>query len=256
MILLDVNTPVMSVLLVEGALYLDKTVDVNIDAYYIFIHGGLLQAGTAEEPHEKHVNITLHGDRYTTVEIPMIGSKVLAVANKGVVNYKGDTGIHTPGRDIGQLEIHGKKRLRTWTKLAATAHAGDNYIITAENVDFAPGEKLVITASEPNIGTIDDPVFMIDEAVVLENVDQRTIVLTQPLQYTHRSEIITIEGRTIDLRCEVGLLSRNIVIQGAAYNSVGQMFGVHTVAMMSGIYRIENAEIANCGQAFNFGRYW
>jgi hypothetical protein len=37
--------------------------------------------------------------------------------------------------------------------------------------------------------------------------------------------------------------------------SVGQMFGVHTVVMHNGIYRIENVEVRKCGQAFNLGRY-
>ena len=253
--MLDVETPILSVLLVEGALYFDQEKDVSIDASYIFVHGGLLQAGTAEEPYEKHATITLHGDRYKTIELPMIGAKMIAVANKGVVNLKGASGMHTPGRDVGQLEIHGQKRLRTWTKLAQTANAGDNFFITSEDVDFKYGEAVVITASEGNIGSTDDPVFMLDEAIVKETIDGRIVVLMGSLQYTHRSEIIVIEGRTIDLRCEVGLLTRNIVIQGGPENSVGQMFGVHTVAMMNGIYRMENAEIRHCGQAFNFGRY-
>eukprot|EP01035_Chromulina_nebulosa_P037684 gene37684-50877_t len=69
------------------------------------------------------------------------------------------------------------------------------------------------------------------------------------------NKVVVVEGKTIDMRCEIGLLSRNVIIQGSEYNSDGQLFGVHTVAMMSGIFRIENAEIRRCGQAFNFGRY-
>jgi len=49
---------------------------------------------------------------------------------------------------VGQLEIHGKKRLRTWTKLAETAYAGNNYFVTAEKVDFASGESLVLSGTE------------------------------------------------------------------------------------------------------------
>lgn len=59
----------------------------------------------------------------------------------------------------------------------------------------------------------------------------------------------------IDLRCEVALLTRNVVIQGDEAKSDGQLFGVHNVAMMSGIFRIENVEVRRCGQAFDFGRY-
>jgi len=70
----------------------------------------------------------------------------------------------------------------------------------------------------------------------LKNNDGYNITLSAALQFTHRSEIVVIEGRTIDLRAEVGLLSRNIVIQGDS-NSQAQQYGVHNVAMMSGIFR-------------------
>lgn len=55
--------------------------------------------------------------------------------------------------------------------------------------------------------------YGIDEVEVLENVDGYTIIVTKPLLYTHISEIRTINGRVLDMRSEVGLLSRNIVIQ-------------------------------------------
>ena len=250
-ILLDVFTPVLEAVIIEGALYFDPTQDVSLDATYIFVNGGLMQVGTAEHPYEKNAVITLHGDRYKTIEIPYIGSKVLAVSAKGVPFAGAMTGVHVPGRFTGQLEIHGKKRLRTWTKLSETAYAGSSEVVTAEKVDFAPGEKLILPGTEiPNGETG----FQYEEVTVLTNTDGYHITLTAPLIYTHRSEVVTVVGRTIDMRCPLGLLSRNVIIQGDD-KSYSQLFGVHTVAMMSGIYRVENAEIRNCGQAFNFGRY-
>ena len=108
--------------------------------------------------------------RYDTIELPRIGAKVLAVASTGVgelfLSYQNwsvftslpgvpdtglDSGFYLPGKDTGQLELHGRKRLRTWTKLAKTANAGDNYFVTSERVDFAPGENLVLPGTEiPN----------------------------------------------------------------------------------------------------------
>lgn len=73
---LDIFTPVFSVVVIEGALYFDNTRDVSLDAFYIFVNGGLLQVGTADEPFVHNATITLHGDRYKTVEIPYIGAKV------------------------------------------------------------------------------------------------------------------------------------------------------------------------------------
>ena len=66
---------------------------------------------------------------------------------------------------------------------------------------------------------------------VLSNYDGYKIYITAPLNFTHRSEIVVIDGRTIDLRADVGLLTRNIVIQGDS-NSETQLFGVHNVAMI------------------------
>ncbi len=57
-------------------------------------------------------------------------------------------GQHFPGRDQGQMEIHGAKRLRTWTKLNETAVPGQNYIITSEPVDYADGETVILTGNE------------------------------------------------------------------------------------------------------------
>lgn len=253
-ILLDVNTPILTALIVEGALYFDRSKNLTLDASYVFVNGGLLQVGTHEEPFENQVTITLHGDRYKTIEMPYIGSKVLAVATKGCPMAGEDTGIRIPSRYVGELEIHGKRRLRTWTNLNETAYAGSTIIVTAEPVDFAPGELLVIPGTEPYSGSFDIPHWQIEEVIVEQNLDGHRIVLTAPLLYTHRSEIRWVEERRIDLRCEVALITRNVVVQGDS-NSYGQLFGVHTVAMMSGIFRFENAEVRHCGQAFNFGRY-
>ena len=81
---LDVKTPVLTFLLVEGELHFDRNYDVSIDSTYILLLGGLMQVGTEDQPFEKSAVITLHGDRYTTIEIPVVGSKCLAVAAKGI----------------------------------------------------------------------------------------------------------------------------------------------------------------------------
>lgn len=246
------ETPVLTFLLVEGDLYFDRSKDVSIDSYYIFILGGYFEVGTEEEPFERNAVITLHGDRYNSIEIPMIGSKTLAVAARGVPMAEHDTGEHLTGRDQGQLEVHGMKRLRTWTKLNETARAGQSWIITAEPVDFKGGETVILTGSELP-GTFDN--YGMELLLVASTIDGHNVSFTQNLKYNHRSEIVTIEGRVIDMRCEIGLLSRNIIIQGDEEKSDGQLFGIHTLAAHSGIYRMENAEIRRCGQAFNFGRY-
>jgi hypothetical protein len=41
--MLDVDSPLLFVLIIEGALYFDTTVDLSLDSHYIFVHGGQLQ---------------------------------------------------------------------------------------------------------------------------------------------------------------------------------------------------------------------
>ena len=254
-LLLDTNTPVLVFLLVEGALYFDRTKDLTLDAFYIFVLGGYMEVGTEQEPFQKSAVITLHGDRYKTIEVPPIGAKCLAVANKGVPYSTFENGIHQTGRYVGQLEIHGQKRLRTWTKVNATAFAGNNWLITSEPVDFKAGEIIILTGNErPDCDKYVN-CFGYEELIVAGTFGRTNVTFTTPLAYDHRSEIVEVAGKTIDMRCEIGLLSRNVVIQGSEDTSDGQLFGVHTVAMQSGIYRMENAEIRRCGQSFNFGRY-
>lgn len=97
--------------------------------------------------------------------------------------------------------------------------------------------------------------YGLEELTVLSvSSDGYNVSFTSPARFTHRSEIVTIEGRVVDMRVEIGLLSRNVIIQGDD-GSDADLYGVHTIAFMSGIYRMENAEIRRCGQAFNFGRY-
>ncbi|RYG70223.1 hypothetical protein EON64_00770, partial [archaeon] len=249
-ILLDQDTPLLTFLLVEGRLYFDRSKDLKVDSYYILVLGGYMEIGTEKEPFEKKVQITIWGDRYKTVEIPFIGSKFLAVAQRNLPFMRVHPGMHLPSRDQGQLEIHGKKRLRTWTKVSQTAYAGSNYVITAEPVDYAAGEQVVVNGN----GLPGQDSYEVME-VLVTSADGHNVTFTKPLQYTHKSEIVHVEGRRIDMRFEIGLLTRNIVIQGDNKTSDGQLYGVHTIAMLSGVYRMENAEIRRCGQAFNFGKY-
>lgn len=77
--------------------------------------------------------------RFDDIDVPEIGSKCLVVASKNLPKASQDTGIHIAGKNIGQIEIHGKKRQRTWTHLATSVEAGSYMITTSEPVDFAPG---------------------------------------------------------------------------------------------------------------------
>ena len=263
-ILMDIPVPLVFVLLVQGVLVWDTTqTGLTLDAYYIWVNGGTFTIGTEVQPMMKQAVVTLHGDRQYTLELPHIGSKVLNVGGRGAMamgsgympyaRYSADSNPsvsdnydNIDGR--GVLDIHGQPRLRTWTKVAKSALAGTSTIVTAELVDFVAGETIFITASSGNMWET--------EVLTVQSLaaDNRTITVTTPLQFDHTSYWYSAGGQQVDLRVEVAILSRNVVIQGDS-GSDAQQYGAHTMMTPGGIMRIENAEFTKCGQGFNLGRY-
>ena len=138
----------------------------------------------------------------------------MAVTNKNV--FAQPTKF-TPVEEIGVLDIHGAPRWRTWTKVQSTVVVGSNVVVTAEVVDFDVGDKLVVTSTVAFQQTE-------EVTVVSRGTDNRTLTITPVFKFTHESSIHTIEGRTVDMRCEIGLLSRNVVIQGDDSSAADQVY--------------------------------
>jgi hypothetical protein len=198
--------------------------------------------GTEENPHPGNVLITLQGDWYSP-EMPMnngpnLGSKALGV--------------------FGTLEMHGLPRDVYWTRLSATVDAGQTVIEVEENVaigsdgDWKVGDEIVIASTTFEARQA--------EVVKISQVTNKVITLEAPLQYKHTSILHTLDdGREYRLGAEVGLLTRNVKIQGAD-NPVGsitnQDFGCRVLVGRTmagadtyiGKAKIENVEFKHCGQ--------
>jgi hypothetical protein len=264
-ILVDISPPELFLVLVEGELVFDNK-DLTFDAHYILVNGGKFLVGTEDVPFTNNLTITLHGDRYGSIEIPEVGAKVLAVMNKGgahashaddmmVMDGNGMMMGHSddvmrPSFSEGILEIHGRPRKTVWTRIAVDAPAGTNILCLEDDADFQPGENLVIASTSHDYREA-------EELVVAEVINSKTYRLTKPLAFTHISQVFSgrpYGHRDVKMAAEVGLLSRNVVVQGDD-RSESQLFGAHTGAFHGGIYRVENAEFRRCGQGFNLGRY-
>ncbi len=130
----------------------------------------------------------------------------------------------------GSMDIHGQPRLSVWTKLNTTAFAGTSTIVTVDAVDYQAGEHIVITSTSNN--------FKQTEEVVVVSVDEdrHTVTFEPALIHTHESFFYTFEDTVVDMRCEVGLLSRNVVLQGDE-DSMKQMYGMHTIGVGGGALR-------------------
>lgn len=243
--------------------------DLAFDATYIFIHGGTLRAGTEAVPFLNQLTITLHGDRYNTLEIPMVGAKCLVAMNTEAMpagapdptatgpapTNAGALAAATANAfrpfSLGSIEIHGRPRRRVWTILGADVLAGTSAVYTAEPVDFAPGELVVVTSSDYDFTHA-------EEAGVVALINSTYFTVNITFKYDHRGTVVpgadVSWDSDIDMRAEVGLVTRNIVIQGDE-TSDSQLFGVHTGVFEGGIFHLENAELRHCGQGFLLGRY-
>ncbi len=152
---------------------------------------------------------------------------------------------------LGVIDIHGAPRRAVWTFGARPALAGTFVIVTRDDVDWIAGEEIVISGTS----------WAHNEAERVRVVrvdDSRTVTIDRPLVHHHECFVYPssqFSGFSDTSICfEVALLTRNIVIQGDA-GSVDEQFGMHTIAAMGAVFRLENAELRNCGQSLVVGRY-
>ena len=240
-VLLDVSPPQLNLILIEGELIFEDEQDINLTARYIVINGGKLQIGTQDNHFMHRAEITLYGN-ILDPGIPLYGSKVLAVRQGG-------------------LDIHGKPRNRTWTRLNETANANQKFINVQDPVqDWHEGDQIVIAPT----GKDSNETETLEIYDVTEN--GTTIILTESLKYSHLGITDTYEGgRFIDLRAEVGLLSHNVILQGSLISPSdprgieSDLFGGHLMVFRPKPdpmdIRLSHLEVRFMGQAFRLGRY-
>jgi hypothetical protein len=224
-VLLDVNTPALKSLTISGTLICDER-DVSITADWILIiNGGRLQCGAQNAPFRHRFVVTLTASN-PNENVMSMGTKLLGVMS-------------------GSLELHGEQRV-SWTRLGATAPAGSTRIVLDKVVDWRVGDKIVIASTDYSPTQT--------EEFTIRAISGSTATLDKALKYSHWGQLQTFDGRVIDERAEVGLLTHNIVVQGDA-SSVASGFGGHTMIMRGGVAYIEGVEFLNMGQKAHLARY-
>ncbi len=236
-VILDEDLPPLAGITVLGELEFARK-NLNLSTSYLMVHGpGKLSIGSEAQPFTHKVVITLTGSS-PEENIMDMGAKFLG-AMMG-----------------GKLEIIGENRV-PWTKLGATALAGSTQIVLSSPVDWRVGEKIVIASSalDPHQA----------ETRTIQAISGHTLTLDRALDYGHFGQLQTFDGRVLDQRAEVGLLSRNIVIQGDDNHAGG--FGGHVMVMGSSPIRRETSpamrssgkvrgvEFRRLGQFNRLGRY-
>ncbi|MEM9187317.1 MAG: LamG-like jellyroll fold domain-containing protein, partial [Planctomycetota bacterium] len=184
--------------------------------------GGVFQIGSQTDRYDTGTfSLTLTGDDPDADPVVETATGTMSIANNGAF-------LMTAGG--GRLQFHGDEKL-PFTKLAATADVGAGSLIV-ENViernfdgvtsaasdgslDWAVGDQVVVASSSYSYQ--DEEVRTITSVVDLGN-GTTELGLDQPLAERHFGGVETYSNSQrswdIDLRAEVALLNRSIVVQG------------------------------------------
>ena len=220
---LDESPPALQSLTIQGALVFGNT-DLLLTAGWIVV-SGTLQVGTEAAPYTRRAVITLTGTgSAASPDVFGMGNKVLGVT--------------------GRIDLHGQRRAG-WTHLGQTAAVGATTIELATSPGWKAGDRLVLASSDYNPDRY--------EEAVVAGVSGRSVTLTAPLKYEHFGQILTVSGTTLDERAEVGLLSRNITIQGDTGSTPG--YGGHLMILAGATAKIEGVELFQMGQRGQLARY-
>ena len=141
----------------------------------------------------------------------------------------------------GTLSLHGN-RTNSWTKLSKTAEAGSNSIDVLNAAGWRVGDVIVLASTDF------DPHQA--ERRTIAAIRGNTITLDKKLDYMHFGKI-TFD---VDERGEVGMLSRNILIQ-ASPDADTTLFGGHIMAMGASKMFVEGVELNRMGQNMRLARY-
>jgi cell migration-inducing and hyaluronan-binding protein len=219
-VILDVSTPALGGLTINGKLSFANTADLELTTEWVMIHGELA-IGTEAAPHTRKATITLANN----------------VKDEELMGM-GDRGIMLSG---GTLSLHGNRK-NTWTKLAATAEAGSSSIQVLNAAEWRVGDEIVLASTDFNPRQA--------ERRTISAISGNTITLDKKLEYMHFGKI-TFD---VDERGEVGLLTRNIKIQASA-DAEESFFGGHIMAMVTSKMFIEGVELNRMGQNLQLARY-
>ncbi|XP_030002867.1 PKHD1 like 1, tandem duplicate 2 [Sphaeramia orbicularis] len=269
-ILLDTDTAVLKMLLIQGGKLVFDEKNIELQAENILItDGGVLEIGTEEKPFQHKAIITLHGNARSK-ELPVYGTKTLAVRE-------------------GLLDLHGIPVPVPWTHLAQTANSGSDTLHLKKSVTWKTGDEIVIASTGHRHSQRENEV----RTIASVSADGMTLTLTTPLNYTHLGVSVTLhDGTVFEGRAEVGLLTRNVVVRGSQHlewndkieacedgfntgefvtqtcfqgrfgedvfsDQFGACIMMHAPRPNENLAkaRIEHVEIFHAGQAFRLGRY-
>ncbi len=227
-VILDVSPPPLHGVKLDGTLSFADNKDLELTTEWIMVHGAL-EIGTEAKPHTRKATITLTDN---------VKDEDISVPAASVTSDRSDRGIMLMG---GTLSLHGN-RTNSWTKLSRTAEAGSTSIDVLNAAGWRVGDVIVLASTDF------DPHQA--ERRTIAAIRGNTITLDKKLDYMHFGKI-TFD---VDERGEVGMLSRNIVIQ-ASPDADTNLFGGHIMAMGASKMMVDGVELNRMGQNMHLARY-
>lgn len=231
---MDLTTCASQMVHISGVLAAPLNVNFNLAAEFIHVNsGGLLEIGQNGASYTANGKITLVGSNPNST----IGGADMGAKGIGVMSG-------------GRLELHGNYKT-SWTQLNATADV-DASTITLKEVpqNWKFGDRIVIASTDFDMTKAEER--------TIKAINGNQITLNGELENKHfgvlQNYSSTSGSWNVDERAEVGMLSRNLVIEGDAA-SENLAFGGHIMVMQGGVSHIENTELNRMGQRFKLGRY-
>ncbi len=219
------DVPVLQGLHIDGTLQ-NSSANFTLRSKWILV-SGRFQVGQENAAYTGTGLIELHGTDVSQNVMEM-GTKNIAVGNGGV------------------LKLHGECRL-SWSKISSDANAGATQLQLADNPSsWRVGDRILIVSSSY------DPRQA--EVVTITAITGNQVNFQPALQYRHVGLMQSYDGKTLDQRAAVALLSRNLRITGAS-DSDAINFGGHVMGMAGAHMQVSGVEFAKMGQLGRFGRY-
>ena len=98
----------------------------------------------------------------------------------------------------------------TWTRLASTASLGSTTLVLQDPVEWNVGDEIILAATGHHHSQSENEKKTISSI----SSDKMTLTLSSAIEAEHVSVTETFDGKLVEFRGEVGLLSHNVVVRG------------------------------------------
>lgn len=150
-----------------------------------------------------------------------------------------------------KLSMYGTPK-KSWVKIGSQTPVGSTSITMAEAIDWNIGDEIVITSNRIDVHEAETRI------ITSISSDNRTVSFATPLAHPRMGELKSYSNGsrswTVDTRAEVGILTRNITIQGDDFAATSG-YGGHIMIMGGSSGSASNVEFFQMGQKAVLARY-